>query len=75
MILFIYVLFQTLFIISYSVQFSSVAWLCPALCNPVDCSMTGLPVHHQLPESVLNILGRTDSEAETPIIWPPDEKN
>ena len=72
MILFIYVLFQTLF---HYKLFSSVAWLCPALCNPVDCSMTGLPVHHQLPESVLNSLGRTDAEAETPILWPPDEKN
>ena len=33
-----------------SVQFSSVAQLCPTLCNPMDCSMPGLPVHHQLPE-------------------------
>ena len=22
---------------------------CPTLCNPMDCSMPGLPVHHQLP--------------------------
>ena len=29
-------------------QFSSVAQSCPALCNPMDCSMPGLPVHHQL---------------------------
>ena len=33
-----------------SIQFSSVAQLCPALCNPMDCSMPGFPVHHQLPE-------------------------
>ena len=33
-----------------SVQFSSVAQLCPTLCDPMDCSMPGLPVHHQLPE-------------------------
>ena len=33
-----------------SVQFSSVAQLCPTLCNPMNCSMPGLPVHHQLPE-------------------------
>ena len=33
-----------------SVQFSSVAQLCPTLCNPMDCSTPGLPVHHQLPE-------------------------
>ena len=32
------------------VQFSSVTQLCPTLCDPMDCSMPGLPVHHQLPE-------------------------
>ena len=31
-------------------QFSSVAQLCPTLCNPMDCSTPGLPVHHQLLE-------------------------
>ena len=29
---------------------SSVAQSCPTLCDPMDCSMPGLPVHHQLPE-------------------------
>ena len=33
-----------------SVQFSSVAQLCPTLCDPMNHSMAGLPVHHQLPE-------------------------
>ena len=33
-----------------SVQFSSVAQLCPTLCDPMNHSMPGLPVHHQLPE-------------------------
>ena len=33
-----------------SAQFSSVAQLCPALCDPMNCSTPGLPVHHQLPE-------------------------
>ena len=33
-----------------SVQFSSVAQSCPTLCDPMDCSTPGLPVHHQLPE-------------------------
>ena len=33
-----------------SVQFSSVAQSCPTLCNPMNCNMAGLPVHHQLPE-------------------------
>jgi len=32
------------------VQFSSVAQLCPTLCDPMNCSMTGFPVHHQLLE-------------------------
>ena len=29
---------------------SSVAQLCPTLCNPMDCSMPGSPVHQQLLE-------------------------
>ena len=32
-----------------SVQFSSVAQSCPTLCDPMNCSTPGLPVHHQLP--------------------------
>ena len=32
------------------VQFSSVAQSCLTLCNPMNCSTPGLPVHHQLPE-------------------------
>ena len=31
-------------------QFSSVTQSCPTLCDPMDCSMPGFPVHHQLPE-------------------------
>ena len=30
--------------------FSSVAQSYPTLCDPMDCSTPGLPVHHQLPE-------------------------
>ena len=37
--------------IRLSVQFSSVAQSCPTLCDPMNRSMPGLPVHHQLPES------------------------
>ena len=36
----------------FKVQFSSVAQLCLILCDPMDCSMPGLPVHHQLPEFI-----------------------
>ena len=31
-------------------QFSSVAQSCPTLCDPINHSTPGLPVHHQLPE-------------------------
>ena len=34
----------------WRVQFSSVAQSCPALYDPMDCSMPRLPVHYQLPE-------------------------
>ena len=33
-----------------SVQFSSVTQSYPTLCDPMNCSMPGLPVHHHLPE-------------------------
>ena len=36
--------------ISSSVQFSSVSQSCLSLCDPVNCSTPGLPVHHQLLE-------------------------
>ena len=32
------------------VQFSSVAQSCPTLCDPIDYSMLGFSVHHQLLE-------------------------
>ena len=35
---------------SASVQFSSVTQSCLTLCDPMDCSTPGHPVHHQLPE-------------------------
>ena len=33
-----------------SVQFSSDTQSCPTLCDPMNCSMPGLPAYHQLPE-------------------------
>ena len=38
-------------LIGSSVQFSSVTQSCPTLCDPMNCSMLGFPVHHQLSES------------------------
>ena len=37
--------------ICYDFQFSSVAQSCPTICDPMNCSTPGLPVHHQIPES------------------------
>ena len=37
-------------IVESSVQFSSIDQLCSTLCDPMDCSRSGLPVHHQLLE-------------------------
>ena len=38
--------------ISHSVQFGSVAQSSPTLCDPMNHSTPGLPVHHQLPEFI-----------------------
>ena len=35
---------------SFIHSFSSATQLCPTLCDPMDCSTSGFPVHHQLPE-------------------------
>ena len=42
--------FVIAFLPKKSVQFSSVTQLCPSFWDPMDCSMPGFPVHHQLPE-------------------------
>ena len=41
-------------------QFSSIAQSCLTLCNPMNHSMSGLPVHHQLPESTQTRMHRVD---------------
>ena len=43
------VILKTKVVYSFS-QFSSVAQSCPTLCDPMNCSTPGLPLHHQLPE-------------------------
>ena len=40
---------ESIYVLDYS--FSSVTQSCPTLCNPMNSSTPGLPVHHQLPES------------------------
>ena len=41
-----------------SVQFNSVTQSCPTLCNPVNCSTPGLPIHHQLLEFTQTLVHR-----------------
>ena len=41
-------------IIDRCISISSVTQLCPTLCDPMDCSMPGFPVHHQLLEFTQN---------------------
>ena len=36
----------------WAVQFCSVAQSCPMFCDPMECSTSGFPVHHQLPEFI-----------------------
>ena len=40
------------FFFFFYIQFSSVAQSCPTLCNPMNLSTPGLPVHHHLPEFI-----------------------
>ena len=42
--------FQRCSFFGVSVQFSSVTQSCLTLCDPMDCSVPGFPVHHQLPK-------------------------
>ena len=44
-----------------SVQFSSVAQSSPTLCNPMNCSTPGVPVHHQLLESTQTYVHRVSN--------------
>ena len=39
-------------LLTFSLQFSSVAQSCPTLCHPVDCRMPGFLINHQLPEFI-----------------------
>ena len=41
---------SVIILFSCAYQFSSGTQSCLTLCDPMDCSTPGLPVHHQLPE-------------------------
>ena len=51
MLLFITFIYFVIIVLDL-IQFSSVAQSCLPLCDPMDCSTPGLPVHHQLPEFI-----------------------
>ena len=53
------------YVILTSVQFSSVTQSCPTLCDPMNCSMPGLPVHHQLPEFTQTHVHRVSDAIQT----------
>ena len=46
-------------------QFSSVAQSCPTLCDPMNHSTPGLPVHHQLPEFIQTHVHRLGDAIQT----------
>ena len=60
-----------------SVQFSSVAQSCPTLCDPMNRSTPGLPVHHQLPEFSQTHVHRVSDAVQpshplaspSPLVW------
>ena len=54
-----------------SVQFSSVAQSCLSLCDPMDCSTSCFPVHHQLPELTQTHVHRVDDAIQCLILCQP----
>ena len=52
-----------------SVQFSSVAQSCPTLCDPMNRSMPGLPVHQQLPEFTQTHIHRVSDAIQPSHPW------
>ena len=49
-----------------SVQFSPVIQLCLTLCNPMNRSMPGLPIHHHLPEFTQTHVHRVGDAIQPP---------
>ena len=54
-------------------SFSSVTQSCLTLCDPIDCSMPGLPVHHQLPKLAQSHVHQVGDAIEPshPLLSPP----
>ena len=61
---------------NWGFQFSSVAQSCPTLCDPMDCSTPGLPVHHHLPgllklTSIESVMPSNHLTLCRPLLLPP----
>ena len=57
--------FPLLSVETYSVQFSSVTQSCPTLCDHMDCSTSGFPVHHQLLELIQTHVHRVNDAIQS----------
>ena len=58
------------YLLSYF-QFSSVAQLCPILCDPMDCRMSSFPVHHKLLKLALTHVHRVGDAIQQLILCSP----
>ena len=56
------------FVVPPSKPFSSVTQLCPNLCDPMDCSKPGFPVHHQLLELFQTHVHRVDPAISSSVV-------
>ena len=54
-------------------QFSSITQSCPTLCDPMNCSTPGLPVHHHIPEftSTKSVMPSSHLIICHPLLLPP----
>ena len=59
-------LFVPLWLLLRSDQITSVVQLCPTLCDPMNRSTPGLPVHHQLPEFTQTHIHRVGDAIQPP---------
>ena len=53
----------------YADQIRSVAQSCPTLCDPMNRSTPGLPVHHQLPEFTQSHIHRVSDAIQPSLAW------
>ena len=60
---------------TFNVQFSSVTQSCPTLCDPMNRSTPGLPVHHQLPEfTQIHVHRVSDAIQPSHLLWSPSPR-